>query len=69
MMLNDRWWAGMDTEAKVNWERDNQRSYKSGVFLLRMRTKSFGTWVKPEIPWGSNREGDWAVKASFFLNY
>ncbi|MCK7497257.1 MAG: hypothetical protein MZW92_45310 [Comamonadaceae bacterium] len=69
MKLSDRWWTGMDSEAKVNWERDNQRSYKSGIFLLRMWTKSFGTWVKPEIPWGQNREGDWAVKVSLFWNY
>jgi hypothetical protein len=67
--LSDKWWVGADTEAKVNWERDNQWSYKSGVLLLRMWTKSFGTWVKPEIPWGPNREGDWYLKASFFWNY
>jgi hypothetical protein len=67
--LSDKWWAGADTEAKVNWERDNQWSYKSGVIILRMLTKSFGTWVKPEIPWGPNREGDWNLKASFFWNY
>jgi hypothetical protein len=67
--LSDKWWAGADSEVKVNWERDNQKSYKSGVILLRMWTKSFGTWVKPEIPWGPNREGDWNLKASFFWNY
>jgi hypothetical protein len=67
--LSDRWWVGADTEVKVNWERDNERSCKSGVILLRMWTKSFGTWVKPEIPWGPNREGDWILKASFFWNY
>jgi hypothetical protein len=67
--LSERWWVGADTEVKINWERDNQESYKSGVILLRMWTKSFGTWVKPEIPWGPNREGDWNLKASFFWNY
>jgi len=36
---------------------------------MRMWTNSFGTWIKPEIPWGSNREGDWTVKTSFFWNY
>ena len=64
--LSDRWWVGADTEAKVNGERDNERSCKSGVILLSMWSKSFGTWVKPEIPWGANREGDWNLKASFF---
>jgi hypothetical protein len=67
--LSDKWWAAVDSEVKVNWEQDNHRSYKSGVLLLRMWTKSFGTWIKPEIPWGANREGDWIVKASFFWNY
>jgi hypothetical protein len=69
MKLSERWWVGVDTEAKVNWEQDNKWSYKSGVFILRMWTKSFGTWIKPEIPWGTNREGDWNLKASFFWNY
>ena len=64
--LSDRWWVGADTEAKVNGERDNERSCKSGVILLSMWSKSFGTWVEPEIPWGANREGDWNLKASFF---
>jgi hypothetical protein len=69
MKLHDKWWAGADSEVKVNWEQDNHRSYKSGVYILRMWTKSFGTWVKPEIPWGPNREGDWTLKTSFFWNY
>jgi hypothetical protein len=67
--LSYKWWAGADSEVKINWEQDNHKSYKSGVILLRMWTKSFGTWVKPEFPWGSNREGDWNLKASFFWNY
>jgi hypothetical protein len=67
--LSDKWWAGVDSEVKVNWEQDNHKSYKSGVVLLRMWTKNFGTWVKPEIPWGPNREGDWNFKASFFWKY
>ena len=69
MKLHDKWWAGVDTEAKINWEQDNHWSYKSGVYILRMWTKNFGTWVKPEIPWGPNQEGDWTLKASFFWNY
>jgi len=67
--LSEKWWAGADTEAKFNWEQDNRKSYKSGVVLLRMWTETFGTWIKPEIPWGPNREGDWNVKASCFWNY
>jgi hypothetical protein len=69
MRLHDKWWAGVDSEAKVNWEQDSRWSYKSGFYILRMWTKSFGTWVKPEIPWGPNQEADWILKASFFWNY
>jgi len=69
MKLSERWWGGVDTEAKVNWEQDNTWSYKSGVFILRMWTKGFGTWIKPEIPWGTHREGEWNLKVSFFWNY
>jgi hypothetical protein len=69
MRINENWWVGADTETKVNWEQNNQRSYKSGIFILKMWTRRFGTWVKPEIPWGSHREGDWTVKASLFWNY
>lgn len=67
--LSEKWWVGADTEAKFNWEQDNRKSYKSGVLLLRMWTDTFGTWIKPEIPWGPNREGDWTIKASCFWNY
>jgi len=69
MKVHDRWWAGVDTEAKINWQKDNESSFKTGFFLLRMWTKGFGTWVKPEIPWGPNREADWAIKVSLFWHY
>ena len=67
MKIGERWWVGADTEAKFNWEQDNLRSYKSGVIILRRWTKGFGTWIKPEIPWGPNREGDFTIKCFVFL--
>ena len=69
MKHDEKWWAAVDTEAKVNWEKDNTWSFKSGLIILRMWTKRFGTSFKPEIPWGANREGDWNLKVSFFWNY
>ncbi len=67
--LSSKWWVGADTEGKANWENSDKWSFKSGVYILRLWTRSFGTWVKPEIPWGPNREGDFNIKVSFFVNY
>jgi hypothetical protein len=69
MPIAEQWWVAVDTEAKVNWEKDNTWSFKSGLIILRMWSKSFGISLKPEIPWGANREGDWNLKTSFFWNY
>ncbi len=67
--LSWKWWVGADTEVKVNWHMDDRKSFKSGLVILKMWTDTFGTWVKPEIPWGPNREGDYNIKASCFWNY
>ncbi len=67
--LSSKWWIGADTEGKVNWEDSDRWSFKSGVFIMRLWTRTYGTWIKPEIPWGPNREGDFNIKASFFVNY
>jgi len=55
-------WILLDTEAKINWQLDNRVSYRSGVQFGRMFNSRIGLWVKPEIPWGKNREGDWFLK-------
>ena len=67
--LTDKWWVGADTEGKVNWEQNDKWSFKSGIFIFKKWTDTFGTWIKPEIPWGPNREGEFTLKASFFVNY
>lgn len=69
MRMSSKWWIGADTEGKANWEDSNRWSFKSGVFILRLWTRTFGTWIKPEFPWGPNREGDFNIKVSFFVNY
>jgi hypothetical protein len=56
------WWVTLDTEATTDWQRDNRVSFRSGVELGHVVLGQFGISVKPEIPWGVNRSGDWTVK-------
>lgn len=60
-------WILLDTETKINWRLDNRVSYRSGVQFGRMFNRKIGFWVKPEIPWGKNREGDWFLKFAVIL--
>jgi hypothetical protein len=62
--LTPRWWILVDTESKTNWERDNRTSFRSGVQVGRIFRRRFAVWIKPEVPWGGNREGDWALKVA-----
>ena len=55
-------WMLMDTEAKKNWQRDGQISFKSGFQLGQIVSSKFAIWGKPEIFWGDNREGQWNLK-------
>jgi hypothetical protein len=57
------WWVSLDTEATTDWQRENRVSFRSGVELGHVVLgRRFGLSVKPEIPWGVNRTGDWTVK-------
>jgi hypothetical protein len=58
-----RWWMTFDTEAIIDWQRENRVSFRSGVELGHVVLgRRFGLSLKPEIPWGVNRTGDWTVK-------
>lgn len=57
-----RWWVLVDTETKINWELANRRSYRSGLEIGHVVNSRFAIALKPEIPWGDNREGDWTLK-------
>lgn len=63
--VRPRWWILLDTEIKTDWERDNQLSFRTGFQLGRVLSPRFAIAVKPEIPWGRHREGDWALKTLF----
>ena len=63
-----RWWVGMDTEVKTDWEQDNHVSFRSGLEIGHVVTPRLALAVKLEVPWGAHREaapsvpGDWALK-------
>jgi len=60
--FNRRWWMLVDTEAKTNWEFDNRQSYRTGFEIGHVLKSHFAVSIKPEIPWGESREGDWTLK-------
>jgi len=62
--LNRKYWILADTEATTNWKSD-RTALKSGLLFGRVLSKRFAFWVKPEIPWGSNRTGDLNIKCTF----
>jgi len=56
------WWVLFDTEARTDWQDHQRVSFRSGVELGHVVVKRMGLSVKPDIPWGANRTGDWTVK-------
>ena len=59
--LGHGWWMVGDSESRTNFKTDHT-SFKSGVLVGHMFNERFGGWIKPEIPWGEHRQGDWIVK-------
>jgi hypothetical protein len=64
VMYNFRkgWWVLFDTEARIDWQDDQRVSFRSGVELGHVVVRRMGLSIKPEIPWGANRLGDWTLK-------
>ena len=60
-------WILVDAESKTDWERDGRTSLRAGVQLGRMFNPKVGFWIKPEFPFGRNREGDWTLKLTLVL--
>jgi hypothetical protein len=56
------WWVLFDTEARTDWQDQNRVSFRSGVELGHVVVNRMGLSLKPEIAWGANRKGDWALK-------
>lgn len=56
------WWVLADTETKSNWKADGRTGVKSGFQVGRRIGRTYGVWVKPEVWWAANRDGDWNLK-------
>lgn len=63
--LNRKWWITANTEFKWDWRR-NQGSAISGMQVGRMVRGKYGFWLKPEVPWGRGRAGDFTLKFTVF---
>ena len=55
-------WVLFDTETKTNWEADGRTGVKTGFQFGRRAGRAYGFWVKPEVWWGPNRDGEWNLK-------
>lgn len=60
--VGQNFWILIDTETKTNWEADGRTGVKSGFQFGRRAGRAYGFWVKPEVWWGPNRDGDWNLK-------
>ena len=62
-----KWWMLLDGESNTNWKVQDQTSFKSGFLVGRMLSHTTGVSLKAELPFGGHRQGDWTLKAVFFL--
>jgi hypothetical protein len=65
--LSKSWFAVVDSESRTDWKNGSQTSFRSGVEIGTMLTPRLGAWIKPEIPWGPHRAGDWTLQLTFFV--
>lgn len=63
--IGRRWWVLGDTELKWDW-KSKLGSGITGLQIGRMVKGKFGIWVKPEVPWGPGRTGDFNLKFTVF---
>lgn len=59
-----RWWVLGDLETKINWENQNRADFRAGLQVGRVVGGKLGFTVKPEIPFGGTRQGDWKLQLS-----
>lgn len=55
-------WYLVDTETKTDWQRDGRTGVKSGFQYGWILPNRIGIWIKPEVWWGPNRDGQWNIK-------
>lgn len=56
------WWILADSETRTKWTDDGRTGVKSGLQLGRRIAQGVGLWMKPELWWGPNRDGEWNLK-------
>lgn len=59
-----RWWIVADLESRTNWENDNRSDFRAGFQVGRIIAGRLGFAVKPEIPFGGTKLGDWTMQFS-----
>jgi hypothetical protein len=59
------WWIVGDTELKWDW-KSKKGSGITGLQIGRMIKGKYGIWVKPEVPWGPGRIGNFNSKFTVF---
>ena len=57
------WWTLVDSNATVDWKADGRVSRRTGIEIGYVVRRAWGVSIKPEIPWGANRKGDWKLLA------
>jgi hypothetical protein len=57
-----RWWVLADSETRTVWRLDAHTGIKSGFQVGRNVAGAFAVWVKPELWWGPNDNGQWNLK-------
>ena len=60
--VGTNFWILFDSETKTDWEADGSTGVKSGVQFGRRAGRAYGFWIKPEVWWGPNRDGEWNLK-------
>ena len=57
------WWTVIDSNTTIDWESVDRASRRTGVEIGYVIRRSWGVSIKPEIPWGANRRGEWKLVA------
>jgi len=66
LIIKRRFWILLDTETKTDFEASADTSFKSSFQFGSMLTRWLGAWIRPEVPWGPHRVGDFYLKMSVF---